>query len=419
MAPTLKFKISPREFIFSLFLILLPFSLYADYHINIPALSYVDETLCIICIVYTLYFSFKKGIKGTDLTLLILMIICSAFGFIGNFIYKLISQPMPILVDFICLAKIFVTFIVYKQVAQYDPKRRMINYLAPFAKLLILFGSFFGFISLFADIGMAENEQRYGLSPYFFIFGNAARYGFVIASCLLILFFTNISPKKLAIYKILAAFNILITTKGVIYIALVCYIVLSIMWRNKKETKFTAGNITVLSIFIAIASTLQIKTYLVDSQSPRMILLKYGIRTAKTYFPFGSGFATYGSDMAARNYSVLYKLYGFQNRYGLNMENKSFLNDCYLGMVFGEFGYIGAIIFAVMLAFIFIPINKITISKGIKILTLSIFIALVISSLGTAIIKSSIGVFVMCILGMVCGYDKAYKISKSTEKEEK
>ena len=123
--------------------------------------------------------------------------------------------------------------------------------------------------------------------------------------------------------------------------------------------------------------------------------------------------------MAARNYSVLYKLYGFQNRYGLSMENKSFLNDCYLGMVFGEFGYIGAIIFAVMLAFIFIPINKITISKGIKILTLSIFIALVISSLGTAIIKSSIGVFVMCILGMVCGYDKAYKNSKPTEKEEK
>lgn len=418
MAPTLKFKISPREFIFSLFLILLPFSLYADYHINIPALSYVDETLCIICIVYTLYFSFKKGIKGTDLTLLILMIICSAFGFIGNFIYKLISQPMPILVDFICLAKIFVTFIVYKQVAEYDTKRRMINYLAPISKLLIWSGSICGFISIFFDIGMT-GERRYGIPQYNFIFVSGSRYGYIIACCLLILMFTNISKKKLNIYKILTAFNLIMITKGVVLIILVSYLTLSLLWRNKKETKFTPANVTFLSFIILIASIFQINTYIRDLESPRMTLLKYGFVTANKYFPFGSGFATYGSDMAARNYSVLYKLYGFQNRYGLNMENKSFLNDCYLGMVFGEFGYIGAIIFAVMLAFIFIPINKITISKGIKILTLSIFIALVISSLGTAIIKSSIGVFVMCILGMVCGYDKAYKSSKPTEKEEK
>ncbi len=412
MAPTLKLKIAPREFIFSLFLILLPFSLFADYHIDIPALSYIDETLCLICIAYTLYFSFKKGIKGTDLTLLILMIICSVLGFVGNLIYKLINQPLPILVDFICLAKIFVTFIVYKQVAEYDKKKRMISYLAPFAKLLILFGSLFGAISLFVNLGMTDSEKRYGIAPFYFIFGNAARYGFIIACCLLILFFTNTSPTKMAIYKILAAFNILLTTKGVVYIVIVCYIVLSLMWRNKKETKFTPGNIAVLSVFVAIASKLQIDTYLADTQSPRMILLRYGIKTAKTYFPFGSGFATYGSDMAARNYSVLYTLYGFQNRYGLNMENGNFLNDCYLGMVFGEFGYIGAIIFIVMIAFVFVPINKITISKTIKILSLSIFIAIIISSIGTAIIKSSIGVFVMCILGMVCGYDKAYQKTK-------
>ena len=77
-------------------------------------------------------------------------------------------------------------------------------------------------------------------------------------------------------------------------------------------------------------------------------------------------------------------------------------------MVFGEFGYIGAIIFFIMIGFVFVPINKITISKGIKILSLSIFIALIISAIGTAIIKSSIGVFVLFVLGMVCGYDTAF-----------
>lgn len=86
-------------------------------------------------------------------------------------------------------------------------------------------------------------------------------------------------------------------------------------------------------------------------------------------------------------------------------------------MVFGEFGYIGAIIFFIRVGFVFVPINKITISKGIKILSLSIFIALIISAIGTAIIKSSIGVFVMCVLGMVCGYDTAFKKAENSAKK--
>ena len=88
-------------------------------------------------------------------------------------------------------------------------------------------------------------------------------------------------------------------------IILVVYIVLSFIWRRKKETKFTTGNTLILSICIMIASTLQINTYLRDEESPRMVLLRYGFKTANKYLPFGSGFATYGSDMAARYYSEI------------------------------------------------------------------------------------------------------------------
>lgn len=64
-----------------------------------------------------------KGIKGNDLTLLILLIVCSLITFVGNFVSKLITSPLPIIVDFICLVKIFIVFIVYKQVAEYDKKK--------------------------------------------------------------------------------------------------------------------------------------------------------------------------------------------------------------------------------------------------------------------------------------------------------
>ena len=417
MAPKLTFKLSLRELIFAFFIVLLPFSLFAEYHTSWNEIAYCDEILCIICIIYTLYFSFKKGIKGNDLTLLILLIVCSLITFVGNFVSKLITSPLPIIVDFICLVKIFIVFIVYKQVAEYDKKKRMIQYLAPLSKLFISISTLCGFISLFFDIGMTGKDVRYGINEYFFVFNNSSRYGLIVACCFLILHFSNSSPKEMLAYKIMTVFDMLLTTKGVVYIILVVYIVLSFIWRRKKETKFTTGNTLILSICIMIASTLQINTYLRDEEGPRMVLLRYGFKTANKYLPFGSGFATYGSDMAARYYSVLYKQYGFTKRYGLNQTYGAFLNDCYLGMVFGEFGYIGAIIFFIMIGFVFVPINKITISKGIKILSLSIFIALIISAIGTAIIKSSIGVFVMCVLGMVCGYDTAFKKAENSAKK--
>ena len=153
MAPKLTFKLSLRELIFAFFIVLLPFSLFAEYHTSWNEIAYCDEILCIICIIYTLYFSFKKGIKGNDLTLLILLIVCSLITFVGNFVSKLITSPLPIIVDFICLVKIFIVFIVYKQVAEYDKKKRMIQYLAPLSKLFISISTLCGFISLFFDIG--------------------------------------------------------------------------------------------------------------------------------------------------------------------------------------------------------------------------------------------------------------------------
>lgn len=400
----LKLKIYPRELLFSLFAFMLPFSLYVENNLGISWIGYTDEVLCIICIVYIMYFSFKRGIRGSDLALIIMLIICSIVTFLGNTVSGISKDWFSIAVDFIALAKMFTVFIVYKQVASLDKKQVMVSYLIPLCKVLILTGSACGFISLFADIGMT-NGTRYGIPSFQFIFSNEARYGFIVVSCLLILMLTKMPKKKLIFYEALTFFSMILTTKGVVYIVLVCYAVLRIMWRRKKDTKFTPLNAIFLAIAGTAASTYQIETYLKDTSSPRNILIKYGFVTANKYFPFGSGFATYGSDQAAKNYSSLYYQYGFHKVFGLSPDRGMFLNDCYMGMVFGEYGYIGAAIFILMLAMIFIPLNKINnLGKETKALTLSVFIGLVVSCIGTAIIKSSIGVFIFAIFGVVSGY---------------
>ncbi|MGN1328129.1 MAG: hypothetical protein ACI4V4_00345 [Eubacterium sp.] len=411
-----KFKIYPRELLFSFFLIMLPASLLLEMNFNISIAAYTDEILCIICILYLLYLSFKKGIKGNDLTFIIILMLCTVWGLIGNAFSKLITNWFPIIVDVLCLFKMFATYLIYKEVARYDKKHKIIDYITNIAKFFIISGAACGTISLFVDIGMS-GERRYGIPSFNFIFpNNGSRFAYVVACCLLIVLISEKRPKKVKIYEFLSILSMIYTTKGVVYIVVACYIVLTLMWR--KRDKFTPQNVFFLSIAGIIVSNFQIQTYLKDETSPRMTLIKYGFVTANKYFPFGSGFATYGSDMAARYYSKLYEQYGFNNMYGMSQSEGLFLNDCYMGMVFGQFGYIGTLLFSILIIIMFKSINKINLGKKVKALAISIFIGLIISSIGTAIIKSSIGVFVFAILGIVCGYSKRNEIISEQKQDE-
>ena len=135
-----------------------------------------------------------------------------------------------------------------------------------------------------------------------------------------------------------------------------------------------------------------------------MILIKYGIKTANTYFPFGAGFAAYGSDMAARYYSPLYVKYGFEKVWGLSQAHGSFLNDGYINMLFGELGYFGTVLFVVCIGIITSMIYKIKTDKKVKALSMAIILGLLISCIGSAIIRSGTGMFVLTVLAIVTGY---------------
>lgn len=406
----LVFKFYPRELLFSILLVLIPVSSILESNFPDSFVSntgYIDEVLCVICSLYILYLSFKKGIKGIDLALLIILLICTAWGFLCNIVSKVNTDWFPIVVDAICLLKIFVPFIMFKRIADADKKMVLIDYLVPAAKLLIITGAFFGLISMFFDIGMTGDSTRYGIPQYNFIFVYGSRYGYMVACGLMLLNFTNMTKKQRFFYEVLSLFSMIIITKGVVYIVVVAYLLLKFLWRGNRPAVFTPSSLVIIAIGILAVSGYQIDNYLRNFNSPRMLFIRYGFETANTYFPFGSGFATYGSDMAARYYSPLYYLYGFDKAWGMSPDNTAFLNDCYLGMLFGQFGYIGFLLFVIMLIIIFSQILNINFkNKNIKAMEIALFAGIVISSIGTAIIKSSTGVLVFSILGMVCGYSK-------------
>ena len=399
-------KLYPKYFVLAILSIFFMFSYYLEVRFPdspIYYIAYYDEIISIFCAMYFFYIAFFKRIADReDIVIFYLFIGISVIAFISNHESELINKFVPIATDFDALMKVPFPYLAAKYLVRKDRDRVTMLYLRPFAKLMILAAFAFGTVSFFTDIGMS-GAKRYGIPSFRFVFNSEALLGLIIACCLLIVVNSETVMKKIVIYEVLATFVFIYTTKGSIYIIPIIYYIL--LFFSKKDRKLTWKNLLVLGAAIIPASTFQIRTYLLDDESARMRLLTGGFTTANTYFPLGSGFATYASDQAGKNYSKLYYRYGFHHVWGMTPDRPSFLNDCYVSMLFGQFGYFGAAMFIGIMAIIFDDINRYKYSVvRARILCLAILICHFISSIGLTMIKTSIGVCSLVLIGFVAGY---------------
>lgn len=404
-------KINSKKLV-SAFIVLIPIALSLETKYSVGLVQYFDEMGSLFFLFFLLSLAIKRKLEKTDQHILMILSIITVLGLLSNLVSGLIKFGFPILIDAFVQWKIFVCFLGAKYISSRDSKRTIIKRLLIPSKIIIIIGAVFGLISQFIDLDMsADGAVRYGIKAYSFLLGNEGRYGIVIAVALLVILCNIRNRKQRALYEILAFVNMLLTTKGVVYILLAFYIMLKIIFSHierKEKLNFKTIFPTVL-IGIAV-SGFQIREYLLNRISPRMLLIRYGFITANDYFPLGSGFATYGSDQAARNYSPLYVKYGWTYRYAMGIENGSALNDNYLATIVGEIGYIGLLLFLILLFLIFKQINAIrNIDSKCKSLVLSIFLCLMVCFIATGIMKSSIGVMAFTVLGVIKGYSYVNK----------
>ena len=126
----------------------------------------------------------------------------------------------------------------------------------------------------------------------------------------------------------------------------------SLVIEKKKSMVTRAGLIGIVAVIIGFPQFLK---YFVNGEkanlgtAPRLLFLQGGIQLFKQYFPFGSGFGTFGSSTAATHYSDLYYMMGFDKVAGMSPENPVYLNDTFWGMIFGQLGFLGTVFYALML----------------------------------------------------------------------
>ena len=364
------------------------------------AVQYVDEFLLIFAIV-RIFFQFNR-LKKNDINYafykktLIIIILITIVGFTSNFISRITSFKSSI-IDWIGILKAPIVFVYISSMVTGRIKKKINNKLYIMALFFIPIAFTLGVVNLFVNIGMTY-DFRFGIRSYEFIYRNPAALSEVIFCLLATIYKRN--NKYWPLYSFLAMFTVLFTLRGASFGLLAIFLYLSIILKNKTKMRIKISHILFIIILAFVVGKNQINHYFFN-ESPRSILLNKSFVVANRYFPLGAGFASYGSDQAYKNYSTLYKEFGFNNIYWLSEEAGYAANDNFWPMIIGQLGYIGVILYIILLIMQFKYIFQNDVNKEEKLIQLVLFMLLLISSLGNAIFTSASGMMVFTFIGLL------------------
>lgn len=372
---------------------------------DIDILKYTDEIVTIFFLIYIFFCLIKKRITVSKRLFRIIICLLSIFviGLFSTLIFNIQDNVIAVLLDIISFFKLFICTIGLNFLIKDIDGKILLKPMDRFAKLFLIVGFICSILSLFFNMGM-RGQERFGIYGFNFLYRYAHIYSMMILACCLIVIHNTNKNNSFNIYIVFAIIQMILTTKGPSIIWAACIIIFSYYF--SKHRKISAGMIVILIFMSIILGKYQIDEYLSKQNSPRYTLYKYGIETANRYFPLGSGFATYGSNMAGEYYSNLYVEYGFNDLYGMGEDDGGFLNDNYWPMVMGEFGWIGLI----LLLYIVFEFYEIIVNNDIKskdrAMILSVLFYTLMHSLGSSTFSTSACVLLFMIIILILNTKK-------------
>ena len=369
-----------------IYIILIPLLLLLSMFPGFPLGSNLDEAAALLGLLSLLNGLRSRRVReaiGYELVMLCGMLF---LALASNLIFGVVRTPSYILNDMFSFSRIFLVYLGTIAFFELYPGsiHRVLRALGGASGAFIVACFTCGVLNLVGVVDM-YNSVRFGIRTFSFVFGNASQFGVFVGAALGLYVISGHTGRLVEMMGIIVLF---MTAKGTSLIIALIYVLLDLLLRGKIKW----WHIALAGLGLIFALRYQIETYILNASAPRALLIYYGLVTSVTYFPLGAGFATYGSNMAAVHYSPLYYRYGFDQRKSLGEIDPLtgagvYLNDTYLGMIFGEFGFIGTVLFG---GFFFRVWRKINATRPFRPKSKQITVALFVCLCGSFVMLGSI-----------------------------
>ena len=338
--------------------ILFFFGVYYNILISfVKELKFSDELFILFFAGYLLihYKEVLKERRALYFVIMISFLVC--WGFLGSLIY----HYQPIMISFWGSIVYFKSFIPFFFILFYakskpvnsDKLRAALQVHLSVSIAVIIMGIFYQL--LFAGNSMDHLGHISLVSGFF---NPPAAYGIVVSFLCIVFFYLN-GRSRMFPYLFWALMVMLIISFRVKALFFAGFLVLFFFTRQRFITVKSVSVLAVCLILIFSNGTLRglvrkkiHETFTSNeavNPTARSMLYHKSIPVALDHFPFGAGFATYGTYFSQVNYSPLYDRYGLSRVHGLSRDNRSFMLDTQWPPILAETGIVGFLLYILLL----------------------------------------------------------------------
>lgn len=323
--------------------------------LEIPGLQFVfrhiDEVLVLSCITYLIlhiHYLFQKKWR-----LLYLWLGFMAIGTVSSIIFRY-QAIIPSFVDaVVVISKFMVGYLTAYVYARLHPGK-LSHRMAGAARIITLVLFVIAVHDLLMTPFFPRGEYRYFTQSLTLMFPHSTYLSAAMVTLLVLLGYTDRFHKNIP-YMLMATFIGMMTLRGkaIAFFAVYWALYICIMiFRNRNYAGLLVGG----GIGCVVIGSERIFAYFLNSAqfSPRRIMMADSIPLALRHFPLGTGFGTFGSAIAAQNYSPLYTQLGYPMLDGMSPENTAYLNDSFWPEIIAQFGFIGTALFVGVLILFFV-----------------------------------------------------------------
>lgn len=298
--------------------------------------SYCDEIIALFTLLILLV-KYNKIIVREKMILPFLCIIC--LGLVGNAFSGVRKEPLLVFFDLFMFLKPYTLMLYLAVCANNNIMENTIKTVALTSKVGVFTLFLFSLTTLVFPMDMVDIDGNF--SFYTVYAGTIGFWSVCFASILYIM-----RKKHFLVYYFMAFIVVLRSNSGfgLLIMILLFFVYFFIGERHAFHWYYLVPLIPI-GLYVGRG---EIMNYLLNQNAPRSLLLRYAFITANRYFPFGAGFGTYGTKVAADNYSSLYRDYGFDSRWGMTPFDTRFLLDSYHPQIIGQFGYLGLLLLVVL-----------------------------------------------------------------------